>query len=81
MIASYKTMNILSNTVIRSDNFSCIAFQNIGETDCKINDIILQPGNSLNISEKDSINIATDFNVNFDGGSGVLNIIITYYHG
>lgn len=85
MRATYKTMTIKENDIIRSDTFSCIAFQNVGTKNVYVNSILLKPNHSLSISEMCDTVIATDFNINFNEDNrgedleNLLNVVMTYY--
>lgn len=84
MKATYRMKQYKENENIRSNEFSCIGFLNVGNSNVSINSIVLKPDQSLTISEDCGIIIDTDFNVEFSSNNisdNCLNVIMTYYKG
>lgn len=55
------------------------AFINRGLTNATVNNFLIEPGQSLSISGNVGEVCAEDWNVNFSGGSGLLNIVEKRY--
>lgn len=81
--ASYTTKVIKENTTIQRDNFSCIAFDNIGQSPIRVNEIIVPSGASVWFNEDPGVLINTDFLVEFTpvnpGDSQLVNVVMTFY--
>ena len=75
--ASYTTKVIKENTTIQRDNFSCIAFDNIGQSPIRVNDI------AISFNEDPGVIINTDFLIEFTpvtpGDSQMVNCVMTFY--
>ena len=84
--ARYKSELITSNTIIQADGYSCISFENIGNSDAYLNENVpLYPASGISrfFNEKPWVEIDTDFLVSFDSEEGTdenkVIIIYTYY--
>lgn len=81
--ASYTTKVVRENETITRDLFSCIAFDNIGQSPIKVNGIILGSGKSVQFNEDPNVIINTDFFVEFTpdtpGQTQLVNVVITFY--
>lgn len=81
--ASYTTKVIKENTTIQRDNFSCIAFDNIGQSPIRVNDIVIPSGSAISFNEDPGVIINTDFLIEFTpvtpGDSQMVNCVMTFY--
>lgn len=81
--ASYATKVITTNTTIQRDQFSCIVFDNVGDSPIKVNGIFLNAGTTAQFNEDPGTVINTDFLVEFTplnpGDLQMVNVIMTYY--
>ena len=84
-IAQYKIERCSQNkTFYSTDGFSAISFENIGDVDATINNVIPcnNTGVARNFNEKPNTRIVTDFTVSFDptqAGTKAVIVIKTYY--
>lgn len=69
---------ITNNTQIRSDEFSCISFENIGTDNAKIDGIIPleNTGIAREFSEKPYVKIDVDFMITFDNASTDKQVLV-----
>ena len=81
--ASYATKVITNNTTIQRDQFSCIVFDNVGDSPIKVNGIFLNAGTTAQFNEDPGTVINTDFLVEFTplnpGDLQMVNVVMTYY--
>lgn len=81
--ASYATKVITTNTTIQRDQFSCIVFNNVGDSPIKVNGIFLNAGTTAQFNEDPGTVINTDFLVEFTplnpGDLQMVNVLMTYY--
>lgn len=62
----YRFQFVKKNSTLLHDDFSCIMFNNQGDTDAVINNnIIIRPGESVSFNEDPIVRIDTDFSVKF----------------
>ena len=81
--ASYATKVITTNTTIQRDQFSCIVFDNVGDSPIKVNGIFLNAGTTEQFNEDPGTVINKDFLVEFTplnpGDLQMVNVVMTYY--
>lgn len=81
--ASYASKVVTDNTTIQRDQFSCIVFDNVGDSPIKVNGIFLNAGTTAQFNEDPGTVINTDFLVEFTplnpGDLQMVNVVMTYY--
>lgn len=80
----YRFQSVKQNSTLLHDDFSCIMFNNQGDTDAVINNnVIIRPGEAVSFNEDPDVRIDTDFSVKFLPGQSTTdpNVCITcsYY--
>ena len=81
----YKQRLVTRNEAIRKNAFSCITFENIGDDDATINNVIPLPANAYEVrefNEHPSTIIDSQFEVRFSGKSPNQRVLIieAYYY-
>lgn len=62
----YRFQTVKQNTTLLHDDFSCIMFNNQGDTDAIVNNnVIIRPGEAVSFNEDPEVRIDTDFSVKF----------------
>ncbi len=61
----YRFENVRKNFKLTHDNFSCVMFSNMGDSPAEVQNIILQPGESVSFNEDPTVYIETDFVIKF----------------
>lgn len=81
--ASYATKVITDNTTIQRDQYSCIVFDNVGDSPIKVNGIFINSGTTVQFNEDPGTVINTDFLIEFTplnaGDMQMVNVVMTYY--
>jgi len=80
----YKSYTIRANDYVRRNGFSCITFENVGDTDVLIDNEILIPAGSGDVhqyNELPKIVIAHEFEIKFIGNNGENALLVkeSYY--
>lgn len=80
----YRFESVKQNKVLIHDGYSCVMFNNQGDTDAVINNnVLIRPGESVSFNEDPIVRIDTDFSVKFvaDNSKTDPNVCITcsYY--